>query len=1135
MKKKWIIPVILVLAAGVIYMTFFKSKREINVLVFSKTEGFRHSSIEVGQEAIKDLGKKHGFSVDITEDAEVFNEEDLSKYNVLIFLNTTGDILNETQQIEMNRFIQAGGGFVGIHSAADTEYKWPWYNKLVGAYFQSHPPGTHQATIHKVDNEFTATSHLPSEWSIEDEWYNYKDIIPEMNVLLNLDESTYEGGENGENHPISWYREFDGGRMFYTGLGHREEIFADENFLNMLWGGIDYVAGEGQPVNYAVATVGPEENRFSKVVLGDNLNEPMELEILPNRDLLFVQRDGDMILYSQEEKAMKTVATINVTSELEDGLLGLTKDPDYETNHWIYLFYSPAGDIPKQHVSRFVFKDGTLDMDSEKVILEIPTQRDQCCHSAGSLEFGPNGNLFISTGDNTSPRTTGYSPADEREGRSPWDAQKSSANTNDLRGKILRIKPEDDGTYSIPDGNLFAKDGSEGKPEIFVMGCRNPYRMSIDSKTGYLYWGEVGPDAGEDSLGRGPMGHDEVNQAKKAGFYGWPYFVGDNKPYYDVDFASMTASEKPYDPEKPVNLSPNNTGAKELPPAQKAFIWYPYGPSPEFPLVGEGSRNAMAGPVFHYADYPDSDNKFPEYYDGKLFTYDWMRGWIMAVTMDEEGNFQKMERFLPSFTFNNLIDIVMGPDGDMFMLEYGTNWFSQNKDARLVHLQYVAGNRKPVAKIAADKTIGSAPLTIAFNGETSVDFDGDPLTYKWSFNSDDVQSEEANPTFTFDKPGTYTVKLEIRDPDGEIASTEQEVLVGNDLPQLAWSLTGNKTFYFDNEQLSYEVSVSDAEDGSTSDGSITAGEVAISMDFLERGFDKTIIAQGHQMLKDASDAFVGKALIEKSDCKACHQENEKSVGPTYRQISDRYKNDNKAIANLSQKIIKGGGGVWGEVFMAAHPSLSTSEAEQMVKYILSLTGNPNAADRLPLKGTFTTNDHIGKGNEGTYIFTASYTDKGGDQVGPLTASEVITLRSPFVPAYTHDGTDKAMTFDVTPDMAPQIKEAITLVIGNKGSYIQFNQLDFTGIESVDVLATASSLFASGGLVEFRADSKDGELIGSMDLESTLSISMDVDPVSVKLKPMEGKHDLYIVFKGVEDGNKPVCALFSLEFKAGKAI
>ena len=174
----------------------------------------------------------------------------------------------------------------------------------------------------------------------------------------------------------------------------------------------------------------------------------------------------------------------------------------------------------------------------------------------------------------------------------------------------------------------------------------------------------------KDSLGRGPKGFDEVNQAKKAGFYGWPYFIANNQPYNKYDFAVQTSFD-PFDPEKPLNQSPNNTGSKELPPTNPAFIWYPYAPSKEFPAVGDGGRNAMAGPVFYVDDYPENEGRFPGYYDGKLFIYDWIRGWIMAVTMDEDANFKRMERFMPSYKFSNPTDIIMGPNGDMYLLEYG--------------------------------------------------------------------------------------------------------------------------------------------------------------------------------------------------------------------------------------------------------------------------------------------------------------------------------------------------------------------------------------------------------------------------------------------------------------------------------
>ena len=294
---------------------------------------------------------------------------------------------------------------------------------------------------------------------------------------------------------------------------------------------------------------------------------------------------------------------------------------------------------------------------------------------------------YISTGDDTNPfDSDGYAPIDERTGRQAWDAQRTSANTQDLRGKILRITPQLDGSYTIPDGNLFS-DTEEGRPEIYIMGCRNPFRISLDSQTGYLYWGDVGPDAGLTTSQRGPMGHDEINQAKEAGFFGWPYFVADNKAYTDYQFDTQTSGAS-FNAQNPSNASVNNTGASSLPAAQGALIWYPYGLSTEFPLLGDGGRNAMAGPLFRVEDYPESDARFPAYFDGKLFIYDWMRGWIMSVSLDSVGNYLSMEPFLPSMTFTRPIDMEMGPAGDMFLLEYGTNWFTQNADARLVHIHY---------------------------------------------------------------------------------------------------------------------------------------------------------------------------------------------------------------------------------------------------------------------------------------------------------------------------------------------------------------------------------------------------------------------------------------------------------------
>jgi len=209
-----------------------------SVMVFSKTEGFRHDCIEVGIKSIQKLGKENDFKVDMTEDSKVLISG-LNNYDVIIFLNTTGNILTDTQQEKFEKYIQKGGGFVGIHSATDTEYDWPWYGKLVGAYFLNHPK-QQQATIDIINQDHLSTFFLGKEWSKFDEWYNFKDMNPDVNILMKLDENSYKGGKNGDNHPIAWFHEYDGGRVFYTGLGHTKESYQNPKFLKHVLGGINY-------------------------------------------------------------------------------------------------------------------------------------------------------------------------------------------------------------------------------------------------------------------------------------------------------------------------------------------------------------------------------------------------------------------------------------------------------------------------------------------------------------------------------------------------------------------------------------------------------------------------------------------------------------------------------------------------------------------------------------------------------------------------------------------------------------------------------------------------------------------------------------------------------------------------------
>ena len=1111
-----------ILAAIIAIVGYFALKpAEVKVLVFSKTEGFRHESIEPGIAAIEKIGEANNFTVVATEDAENFNQDYLKDFMAVVFLNTTGNVLDPVQQSQMERFIQAGGGFVGIHAATDTEYGWPWYGKLVGAYFDSHPlnPNVQEGEVTIVQPNHAATDSLPPSWTVADEWYNFKSIEPTNTILITLDESTYEGGTNGANHPISWYKEYDGGRSFYTGFGHTNEQFSDAKFLSHLKGGIKYAIGLGQPVDYskAYAELVPEENRFNKVMFTQNLNEPMELDFLSEKEIVYVERKGGIHIYDLEKGKDSLIATLDVFSGLEDGLLGIAVDPNYKENNWVYLYYSENKNDNNQNLSRFKLADYSLDLSSEKILLQVETQRDECCHSGGSVEFGPDGNLYLSTGDNTSPRVDGFAPLDNSEGRSAWDAQKSAGNTNDLRGKILRIKPEADGTYSIPKGNLFAEGTPKTRPEIYVMGNRNPYRISIDSKTGFLYWGEIGPDANGDSLNLGPKGYDEINQAQSAGNFGWPYLIADNQPYHTRDYVNNSTGVA-YDSLKPINDSPNNTGLRELPPSQPAMIYYPYAASDKFPALGSGSRNAMAGPIYYSEDYGESELSWPDYFDGKLLAYDWMRGWIFAVTMKEDGSFEKMTQILPNMKFNNTIDMVFGPDGALYILEYGSGWFSQNANATLSRIEYIKGNRAPKAEIAADKTIGANPLTVNFAGRNSIDYDGDELTYKWTFGDGDETSSEVNPVHIFNESGKYKVKLEVTDAEGKVSNSETEIMVGNELPELSWKITGgNSSFYWPDApvDIDYKVDVTDAEDGKLSDGSLDASRVIVSFDYLAEGNDKVLAMKNHSDMSDAAQSSVGLNLINASDCMACHKESDKSIGPSYMDIANKYATIAGSTEMLGNKIINGGSGNWGQVPMAAHPGLSTTEANQMVEYILSLSESAAPKkSKYPPTGSYTSKSHIGSKTQGTYVLTASYTDLGGGEIEGLNAQQTFLLRYPKLEAENFDeGSSQKM--NVPAGTIPDLDESLGIAVGQKDSYFMFKDMDLSGVKGVKGRFAVAAGMIKGGDVEFRVGGIDGELIGIIVIEVGLTDFGLKEFQTNFTSLVEGREDLYVVFKTEE--------------------
>ncbi|MCA5004920.1 ThuA domain-containing protein [Sphingobacterium bovistauri] len=234
MRKSCSLILLLVMSISLVF-----AKKTKSVLIFSKTTGFRHKSIPKGVSVVSKLLKDNQIQFQHTEDAKYFHVDSLKKFDGIIFLNTTGDILDETQKKNFQKFIQSGKGYVGIHAASDTEHNWPWYGALVGGYFNSHP-AVQDATINVINRTHPSTSHLQKTWIHRDEWYDFKDVKPGLNILMNLDETSYKGGKMGKFHPIAWFQEFDGGRSFYTGLGHTDESYDSESFQKHIIGGVKY-------------------------------------------------------------------------------------------------------------------------------------------------------------------------------------------------------------------------------------------------------------------------------------------------------------------------------------------------------------------------------------------------------------------------------------------------------------------------------------------------------------------------------------------------------------------------------------------------------------------------------------------------------------------------------------------------------------------------------------------------------------------------------------------------------------------------------------------------------------------------------------------------------------------------------
>jgi len=599
-------------------------------------------------------------------------------------------------------------------------------------------------------------------------------------------------------------------------------------------------------------------SHYQKVLLTKNTGEPIDLAILPDGKILHTARNGAIRLTDPAQGTTSIINTIPVYANSEDGLQTIGIDPDFATNKWVYVYYAPklstpAGSAPttlptgadeatywKQwegvnRLSRFKWTGSALDLTSEQTVIEVPVQRGQCCHVGGDFGFDDKGNLYLATGDNTpadAPGAGGYAPNNDAPRVNPgMDDRRGAGNTNDLRGKILRIKPNaTTAGYTVPTGNLFPAGTAKTKPEIFVMGVRNPFRMDVDVETNSLSWGDYGPDAGNASATRGPMGLVEWNTTGLDNPHnsGWPYCVADNKPYNEWNFA--TATQGPwFDCANLKNNSRWNTGLVDIPPSRPATLWYGDNPGqqPWNELVNFGSgggQGPMGGPVYHYdADNP-SGLKFPPYWDRKAFFGEFSQDYLAVFTTDwPNGPVSKIEDFLPNSALtaqsmpihDNPMDMEFGPDGALYVLEYGDGFFTENPDAGLYQISYTQGNQAPVAAFTATPiSSSSAPLTVNFNASASADPEGEALTYQWDFDGNGTyDATGVTASYTYTTLGQFTARLKVTDPQGRTGLISKKITVGNVAPEVSIDLPGDGSFFDWGKAVPFKVSTTDAEDG----------------------------------------------------------------------------------------------------------------------------------------------------------------------------------------------------------------------------------------------------------------------------------------------------------------------------------